>query len=297
MAIPKFDETMLPILQYVKDWKEYKISDVRDYLIDNYYQLSEEEKQEKIKSWTSRVVWNINWWKTYLKQAGLLEYPKRWFIKITKEGIRVLWTNPVKIDINTLKQYEQFNTFLEPNNSKHNIFENNNDIFQTQNPLELIESWFEKIESSLKQDLLEKLKQVNPYQFEYIVLELLKRMWYWDIIETSKSWDGWIDGIINEDELGLWKIYLQCKRYTTNNVREPEMRNFIWAMSSDVNKWVFVTTSDFDIKAKEKARFANHIIVLINGWKLVELMIKFNVWVQEKDKYIIKEIDFDFFEE
>lgn len=296
MTIPKFDDTMLPILQYVKDWNDYKISDVREYLMDNIFCLSDQEKSEKIKSWTSRVVWNINWGKTYLKQAGLLEYPKRWYIKITSEWKKVLLRDIWKIDIDFLKQYQEFNNFISPENSKKKTITKESS-FENQNPLDLMESWFDKIQSSLKRDLLDKLKQVNPYQFEFIVLQLLKRMWYGDIIETSKSWDWGIDWIINEDELGLGKIYLQCKRYNTNNVREPEMRNFIWAMSSDVNKWVFVTTSDFDKKAIEKARFANHVIVLINWMKLVDLMIKFNVWVQERDSYIIKEVDYDFFEE
>ena len=121
-------------------------------------------------------------------------------------------------------------------------------------------------------------------------------MGYGDFIETSKSGDGGIDGIINEDKLGLDKIYIQAKRYNDNKVREKEIRNFIGAMSGDTSKGVFVTTSTFDDSAVKKAHDAHHTIILIDGNKLVQLMHEYNVGVQIKDTYEIKEIDEDFFE-
>ena len=121
-------------------------------------------------------------------------------------------------------------------------------------------------------------------------------MGYGDFVETSKSGDGGIDGIINEDKLGLDKIYIQAKRYNDNKVREKEIRNFIGAMSGDTSKGVFVTTSTFDESAVKKAHDAHHTIILIDGNKLVQLMHEYNVGVQIKDTYEIKEIDEDFFE-
>jgi len=102
--------------------------------------------------------------------------------------------------------------------------------------------------------------------------------------------------IINEDKLGLDKIYIQAKRYNDNKVREKEIRNFIGAMSGDTSKGVFVTTSTFDESAVKKAHDAHHTIILIDGNKLVQLMHEYNVGVQIKDTYEIKEIDEDFFE-
>jgi len=98
--------------------------------------------------------------------------------------------------------------------------------------------------------------------------------------------------------LGVEKIYIQSKRYAEDNrVREPQIRNFIGAMSGDVSKGIFVTTSSFDKSAIKKAKEAhNHKIILIDGNKLVSLMIEFNVGIQVKDTYLVKEIDEDFFE-
>lgn len=121
-------------------------------------------------------------------------------------------------------------------------------------------------------------------------------MGYGEFIETSKSRDGGIDGIINEDQLGLEKIYIQAKRYTDNKVREPDIRNFIGAMSGDTSKGIFVTTSDFDDNAKKKAKEAHHTIILVTGLRLVELMYKFGVGVQVKSSYEVKAVDNDFFE-
>ena len=137
---------------------------------------------------------------------------------------------------------------------------------------------------------------MDPYYFEKVILILLKKMGYGDFIETTKSGDGGIDGIINEDKLGLEKIYTQAKRYNDNKVREKDIRNFIGAMSGDTSKGVFITTSTFDDYAVKKAREAHHTIVLIDGAKLVDLMLQYNVGVQVKTVYEVKEVDNDFFE-
>jgi restriction system protein len=121
-------------------------------------------------------------------------------------------------------------------------------------------------------------------------------MGYGDFIETSKTGDGGIDGIINEDKLGLDKIYIQAKRYDENKVREKDIRNFIGAMSGDTQKGVFVTTSTFDPGAVKKAHDAHHTIILIDGTKLVDLMHQYNVGIQVKAIYEVKEIDNDFFD-
>ena len=163
-------------------------------------------------------------------------------------------------------------------------------------PQDLIDSGFSAIESQVKGDLLEKLKTIDPYYFEKVILILLKQMWYGDFIETSKSGDGGIDGIINEDKLWLEKIYIQAKRYNENKVREKDIRNFIGAMSGDTTKWIFVTTSMFDELAIKKAHDAHHRIILIDWEKMVSLMHQYGVGVQVRTTYEVKEIDEDFFE-
>jgi len=163
-------------------------------------------------------------------------------------------------------------------------------------PQDLIDKGFNAIESQVKSDLLERLKNIDPYYFKKVILILLKKMGYGDFIETSKSHDGGIDGIINEDKLGLDKIYIQAKRYDENKVREKDIRNFISAMSGDTSKGVFVTRSVFDKDAVKKAHDAHHTIILIDGMKLVSLMHQYNVGVQIKSTYEVKQLDEDFFE-
>ena len=117
-------------------------------------------------------------------------------------------------------------------------------------------------------------------------------MGYGDFVETKKKGDG----IINQDQLGIEKIYIQAKRYSENKVREKDIRNFIGAMSGDTTKGVFVTTSFFDEAAVKKAKEAHHKIILIDGYKLTDLMFQFGVGVQTTSVYELKELDEDFFE-
>lgn len=160
----------------------------------------------------------------------------------------------------------------------------------------MIDSGFSAIEAQVKSDLLEKLKSLDPFYFEKVILILLNKMGYGDFIETSKTGDGGIDGIINQDKLGIEKIYIQAKRYNENKVREKDIRNFIGAMSGDTTKGVFVTTSEFDEPAIKKAHDANHTIILIDGKKLVDLLYQYSVGVQVQDTYEVKVVDDNFFD-
>ena len=167
---------------------------------------------------------------------------------------------------------------------------------ENSSPQDLIDTGFSEIGERVKSELLEKLKSIDPHYFERVILKLFHQMGYGDFIETPKTRDGGIDGVINEDQLGLEKIYIQAKRYNDNKVYEKEIRNFIGAMSGDTNKGIFVTTSEFDDGATTKAREAHHTIILIDGKKLVDLMHQYNVGIQVRNTYEMKEIDEDFFE-
>ena len=198
-----------------------------------------------------------------------------------------------KLELKDTESGDNFLDFYSDEKSKKSL--TNNEI-KNSTPQDLLDSGFIQIEESVKSELLDKLKNIDPYYFEKVILILLKKMGYGDFIETSKSGDGGIDGIINEDKLGLDKIYIQAKRYGENKVREKDIRNFIGAMSGDTSKGVFVTTSAFHEGAIRKAYDAHHTIILINGNKLVDLLHEFNVGVQIKSTYEIKELDLDFFD-
>jgi restriction system protein len=292
LEIPKFHETFNPILEILSDGKIIHTREMQKLVIEKYYSnLPKELLEEKTKSGEILINNRIAWGKSYLKKGGYIHYPERGHVQITEKGK----TQKNKLTLKEVEEDSNILNFYTEENSKIK----SKDIVNIKNasPQDLIDEGFNEIELEIKNELLEKLKTIDPYYFEKVILILLKKMGYGDFIETSKSSDGGIDGIINEDKLGLDKIYIQAKRFTENKVREKDIRNFIGAMSGDTNKGVFVTTSLFDKGAIEKAKNAHHKIILLDGNKLVDLMHEFNVGVQIKSVYEVKQLDEDFFVE
>jgi restriction system protein len=291
IEIPKFHETFIPILEILSNGETIHTRELQRLVIEKYFSnLTEEQLSEKTKTGEILINNRIAWGKSYLKKGGYIFYPERGNVKITEKGLKQkgdLSLKSIVDDSGTLNFYAEENT------------KTNKDLKEivSSSPQDLIDKGFTQIESEVKNDLLERLKTIDPYYFEKVILILLKKMGYGEFIETSKSGDGGIDGIINEDKLGLDKIYIQAKRFNENKVREKDIRNFIGAMSGDTNKGVFVTTSIFDIGAIEKAKNAHHKIILLDGNKLVDLMHEFNVGIQIKATYEIKQLDEEFFEE
>ncbi|MBZ4044451.1 restriction endonuclease [Flavobacterium hibisci] len=294
MEIPKFHETFNPILEVLSDGKTIHTRELQKLVIERFFhQLSDEQLAEKTKSGENLVNNRIAWGKSYLKKGGYIFYPERANVQITDKGLRQKSELSLK---NVVEDSGIVNFYAEENLKNSNKKDELKGIINS-SPQDLIDTGFSQIEKEVKNDLLEKLKTIDPYYFEKVILILLKKMGYGEFIETSKSGDGGIDGIINEDKLGLDKIYIQAKRFSENKVREKDIRNFIGAMSGDTNKGVFVTTSLFDLGAIEKAKNAHHKIILLDGNKLVDLMHEFNVGIQIKATYEIKQLDEDFFEE
>lgn len=292
MEIPKFDETFIPILEVLKNGRVLKSRELIEEVKTKFYSgLSEEQLRQVTKSGELLIDNRIAWGKSYLKKGGYISFPQRGLVQITEKGKSHSDTLSVR-DLEN--ESSLFNFYKQEKNSGST---ENNIKATISSPQDLIDEGFNRIEDEVKNELLHKLKNIDPYFFEKVVLKLLKKMGYGEFIETSKSNDGGIDGIINEDKLGLDKIYIQAKRFDEGKVREKDIRNFIGAMSGDTNKGVFVTTSKFDEKAIEKARSAHHKIICIDGQKLVTLMHEFNVGIQVKTTYEIKQIDEDFFDE
>lgn len=291
MDIPKFHETFIPILKVLEDGKTLQAREMYQKVIDQFYsKLSKEQLEEKTKSGDILIFNRIAWGKSYLKKGGYIEFPKRGYVNITEKGKKQSSSNL------TLSQVESSDNFLEFYNKENPKNNSTPTKIQSASPQDLIDEGFNLIDVQVKDELLEKLKSLDPFYFEKVILILLKRMGYGDFIETTKTGDGGIDGIINEDKLGLDKIYIQAKRYGENKVREKDIRNFIGAMSGDTQKGVFVTTSVFDSGAVKKAYEAHHKIILIDGLKLVDLMHEYNVGTQVKATYEVKELDNDFFD-
>lgn len=297
MAVPDFQSLMNPVLiLYEKKNVELRPRDIEDE-IAKLFNLSEEDKNQMIPSNIETILRNrVNWAVYYLFRAGLLDRSKRGYYKISEAGVQENKTGN-KINIRYLKKFPSFVDFSNIENKKNSDAENIIESDEYQTPDEMISKAQALYSENLQSELLEKLKQVDPIKFEKIVLQLMEKMNYGIGSMTKMSHDGGIDGIIDEDELGLEKIYLQAKIYSDNKVNEKEMQNFAGALGcSTVRKGVFITTSFFDEKAKQKAASVQgKVIRLINGDELTKLMIKHNVGVQPKTTIEIKKLDEDFF--
>jgi len=294
MELPKFHETFIPILEVLSSGEILHYNELRKRVRDKYYSdLPDDLLNKKLKNGGLLILNRIDWGKAYLKVGKFIQQPERAMVQITEKGKEVL-----KKGTFTLKDLQNDSDYIKHQESKiEKKFATEEINPENASPQDLIDSGFSTIETQVKTELLDKLKEIDPYYFEKVILILLKKMGYGDFIETGKSADGGIDGIINEDKLGLEKIYTQAKRYNENKVREKDIRNFIGAMSGDTSKGVFITTSTFDESAVKKAREAHHTIILIDGIKLVDLMHQYGVGVQVRNIYEVKEIDEDFFEE
>ena len=295
MELPKYHETFIPVLEILNSVESIKSRELASLVRETYYSdLPPELLNQKTSTDANVLLDRILWGKSYLKMAKFVSYPKRGVVQITEKGKSILEKGGLNLqllqnDLDFISHRESVKSEKEKEIETVSV--------ESASPQDLIDSGFSTIETEVKTDLLERLKEIDPYYFEKVILILLKKMGYGDFIETAKSGDGGIDGIINEDKLGLEKIYTQAKRYNENKVREKDIRNFIGAMSGDTSKGVFITTSTFDESAVKKAREAHHSIILIDGAKLVDLMHSYNVGVQVKTVYEVKELDNDFFEE
>lgn len=293
MEIPKFHETFFPILEVLRDGKAIHSRELYKKVKTQFFNhLSPEQLKEQTKSGDILIDNRIAWGKAYLKKGGYLIYPQRGYVQITDKGASQTTNLTLRelVDESTVFEFYKDEKGSPSNGKAHAEL-------KTATPQDLIDEGFARVDEAVKSELLLKLKGIDPYFFEKVVLRLLQKMGYGDFIETAKSGDGGIDGIINEDKLGLDRIYIQAKRFTNGKVRELDIRNFIGAMSGDTNKGVFVTTSEFDRAAIEKARNAHHKIILMDGSKLVSLMHEYNVGIQVKTVYEVKQIDEDFFSE
>lgn len=262
----------------------------------NEYELGRYEKTGYLRWGSILEFYSIN-----LKVSGFLEKPRTGVWKITESGKEYLKkTNPIELFDYVSKSYRDW--------SKQNIKEDTDVDVVEQNiesvidPIGAMESGYKKHKQRIAEELLELIKsKVTPAGFERLILKLMVSMHYADNEKTSfvtgGTGDRGVDGVVNEDALGLSKIYLQAKKWE-GNVGDQEVTHFIGRLSaSGVNKGVLITTSDFTPNARDTIKNTSHIkVALINGYDLAELMIKYNLGVSDGTPYVVKEIDNDFFD-
>lgn len=298
MAIPQFKYFILPFLENLSDDEEHSIKDIEEALAVKF-ELTEDELGKTTPSGRMTIVRNrVGWAKTYLKKAGLVEAPKRALFKITKEGQKVLAQKPEMIDPKFLDQFSSFHEFMY-GDGVDNVQEKTDASENT--PEEIMEAGYQSIAKELQAELLNQLKSSSAAFFEQSVIDLLLSMGYGGSRKDAgqaigRSGDEGIDGVINEDKLGLDLIYVQAKRWNTATVGRPEVQSFVGALDGKfAKKGIFITTSNFTKEAREYVQRLHCKVVLIDGWQLVKLMTEHNIGVSTVATYEIKKIDSDYF--
>lgn len=306
MAVPKYNELMLPLLQYASDGKVHHIRDAAS-AIAQHLVLNEEQLNELLPSGKKTKFYDrVHWAKTYLMKAKLLESAGRGLLQITQRGYDVLQHNPSTIDDALLNQFPEFVAFYSASNNIDSTKQERiiqSEIDEVQTPEEIIASTHRKLLKGLADDLLDAVLSVSPAFFEKIVVDLLLAMGYGSSSldageQIGRSGDGGVDGLIREDKLGLDKIYIQAKRWGRDNtVGRPDVQGFVGSlMGMGATKGVFITTSYFTEPAKQYAKNVPNVkIILLDGQELATLLVDYNVGVTIQNTYVIKQIDENYF--
>ncbi len=302
MAIPDYQTCMLPFLRFLGDGQEHTLRDSEESLAE-HFNLTPAERAELLPSGQQGIFKNrIGWARTYLKKAILLESPKRGVFKITDRGGKILASNPNRIDIKFLEQFPEFIEFREISKPESGTSTAAEIAPSKTTPEESIELAHLGLREQLAQELLLRIMACSPTFFEQLVVELLVKMGYGGSRRDAgerigQTGDGGIDGIIKEDRLGLDTIFIQAKRWQ-GTVGRPEIQKFVGALQGQrAKKGVFITTSSYTAEATDYVTRIDIKVVLIDGKRLADLMIDFDVGVSVAASYVVKRIDSDYFEE
>lgn len=304
MPIPDYQSVMMPLLKVAADGQEHHVIDAINVLA-NQFGLTEEERKQLLPSGVQRIFDNrVRWARTYLRKAGLIEFPKRGYFKVTKRGQNVLAQRLPKIDVTFLKQYPEFVEFFsakKPTADVEGTREPESLEVSSVTPEEALAAGYLRIRKQIESDLLARAKASTPDFFERLVVMLLTTMGYGGSLADAgraigKTGDGGVDGVIKEDKLGLDLLYIQAKRWDNTTVGSPEIQKFVGALhGKNAKKGIFITTSTFSKSAVEYAAGLDTKVILIDGSQLSELMFEYGVGVATVNSYEVKRIDSDFF--
>ena len=309
MAIPDFQSFFYPFLKLSSDNKEHSLKEVREFMT-SYFSLTEDDKAEKVPSGTHTKFDNrIYWTKSYFGKAKLIGHTKRAHFKITDRGLDFFARFKDNITIKDLKQIDEFKEFaqISPNDTlkddKKGIEDETTNI-ENKTPLEKLEESYLYIKNELASELLDKIDSNSWQFFENLVVDLMVKMGYGGSRNKAgkaikRTNDEGIDGIINEDKLGLDMIYLQAKKWNKEfGIGRPEIQKFVGALHGQrAKKGVFITTSHFSKNAYEYVKTIDPKVILIDGVTLADLMIEYRPGTSTVESYHIKKKDLDYFEE
>lgn len=301
MAVPKFEDFIPHVFALIAEKGPIQRQVLRTEVVERL-ELNETDQREMVRSgrvakWKDRTNWSVS----YLKAAGLIEYVKRGLYEVTQQG-RAIYQSGRPITLALLRESESFLKFDQGGDAKNNDkvapFEGQSEVSPEEN--------FYKIYESLKaqtiEEILLRVKDLEPEEFEHLVVELMIKLGYGtstetDAFVTGRSGDEGVDGIIHLDKLGLEKVYLQAKKWNDTTIGRPEIQKFVGALEGKkAKKGVFLATSTFSRDAREYAASVKSEIVLIDGETLAALMFDSGLGVSVEREVQIKKIDSDFFE-
>lgn len=316
VELPKFYEFIPCILAYLSDGNPRTNKEIYSAVAERY-PLSENQLRPNLPNGKRPVyVDRISWGLTYLKMFGAVDSPRRGQQVISDEGLKLFEAHPNGIPANVVahivRSARSTRERSESDSSEQDLQETPKTVAVTTAPVEvsdstpqeLIDESITQIESALTHDILERVRAMSPTAFEQLVVDVLLAMGYGGPAGrgtvTPASNDGGVDGIIDQDALGLSKIYVQAKRYAKDNVvSRPDLQNFVGAMHGKATQGVFITSSSFTSGARGYAEDLGGgvSLVLIDGERLARLMVKYGVGVQVARTYTIMKLDEDFFDE
>ena len=303
--MPRFPLFRAATLRVLSDGQVWARRELQEAVLDAM-QLSEEIRADRFKSGGQRANNRVGWSISMLQRAGAAERPERAHFQITEFGRELLAQHPMEITDATLRSIPVFRDYVVQRDEKRDVGTgpevSPGEPVADEDPTELIEAGVQAFAAEAAVDLIRRLREQHPDFFEQAVVDVLNKMGYGGTEQRGRrlggAGDGGVDGVIDQDALGLSQIYVQAKRYADGNtVQRPEIQGFVGALAGKgASQGVFVTTSLFSKGAREYVEQIPTRIVLIDGPRLAELMIRYRVGVQIKRTYEVVEVDEDYFE-
>jgi restriction system protein len=311
MAIPKYDELFTDVLNTLSDGVPQNRRDIRRQVIEHLH-LTAEEAAETVPSGPRRAESRVGWALTYLVFARAVSRPGRGMHVITELGKKLLADNPHGVTIDILEETDGLKEWHQRTRDKKH---KRKDVDPTPppvndppvigvSPVEDLEQSVATLRNAVASEVLDRLRTEHWSFMERAVLKVLLKMGYGgdedDLSHVGGPNDEGIDGIINQDKLGLEKIYVQSKRYKQGSAINGETVNaFMGAMGrKGVTKGVFITASHFTDGARKAAEENKHQqVILIDGEELAEIMVDYQIGVTEVQTYTIYKLDENFFED
>lgn len=293
---------MVPVLEVLADGAVHARRDLFNEVAD-HLDLDDDQRAAQVPSGGLLLHNRLTWAFSFLTRAGAVVRPRRGAYIVTDLGRALLRDNPDGITEAHLKEIPAFNEY-EANATRSVVTSPASQSTSNQDldPIEQISLGVERLHSQVGAELLDRLRKGDPAFFEQCVLDVLVAMGYGGTDGQARriggSGDGGVDGVIDQDRLGLQRLYVQAKRYAADNtVGREAIQAFVGALHGrNVSQGVFITTSRFSAGAVEYATGISTRVVLIDGARLSELLIAYGVGVQPRETFRVVQVDEDYFE-